>query len=162
MVYTSTMPNGNAEISSGEWTKIRAFFDGLSATLSDFAARHNLAVVEYYHESPSWTFRFQHPKGGGATIHVGRLNDSTIRLNGSWYVDEYETFTRHIKWGSNHDFLLEDIDLINELEACLTEIVGWERRDLTPHPRYKKVWSLYSKEEWNKMFTPENLPQLRL
>jgi hypothetical protein len=57
---------------------------------------------------------------------------------------------------------LEGIDLNNELEACLKEIVGWEKRDLTPRSEYKKVWSGYSKEEWNRMFTPEHLPRLRL
>src|SRR5215467_15982703 len=76
VVYTSTMPNGSPEITEAEWTKIREFFDKISGTLSDFASRHNLAVVEYYHESPSWSFRFQHPKGGGATVNVERLNDS--------------------------------------------------------------------------------------
>ena len=161
MVYTSTMPNGNPEITLTEWTNIRAFFDKISAILSGFATRHNLAVDEYYHESPSWSFRFRHPKGGGATVHVERLNDSTIRVNGSWYIDEYETFTRYFKWGQNHDFLLEGIDLRNELEACLIEIVGWEKGELTPHPAYKEVWSMYGKEEWNRIFTPENLPQLR-
>jgi len=154
------MPNGNSEISTVEWTNIRAFFGTISAILSEFATRHNVAVDEYYHESPSWSFRFQHPKGGCATVHVERLNDSTVRLNGAWYVDEYETFTRHFKLGSNHDLLLEVIDLRNELDATLKEIIGWERGDLTPHPGYKKVWSIYSKEEWNRIFTTEHLPRL--
>ena len=161
VAYTLTMPNGNPEITSGEWTKIKAFFGKFSSTLSGFAARHNLAVDEYYHEAPAWSFRFRHPKGGGATVHVERLNDSTVRVNGSWYIDEYETFTRYFKWGQNHDFLLEDIDLRNELELCLKEIVGWEKKDLTPRSDYQKVWSGYTKEEWNRIFTPENLPKLR-
>ena len=154
------MPNGNPEITEADWTKIREFFDKISGTLSDFASRHNLAVVEYYHESPSWSFRFQHPKGGSATVHVERLNDSTVRVNGSWYIDEYETFTRYLKGGQNHDCRLENKDLRNNLETCLSEIVGWEKKELTPHPDYKRIWSLYSKEEWNRMFTPENLPRL--
>jgi len=161
VVYTSPMPNGNPEITPAEWTKIRLFFRNISPILSDFATEHNLAVDEYYHESPSWSFRFQHPKGGGAIVYVDRLNDSTVRVHGSWYVDEYETFTRYLKWGQNHDFVLEASQLKNELEACLSEIVGWEKRELTPHPGYKNVWSAYSKEEWNKIFTTEHFPRLR-
>jgi len=56
---------------------------------------------------------------------------------------------------------LEDIDLRNELEAYLKEIVSGEKGDLTPRSDYKKVWSGYTKEEWNRIFTPENLPKLR-
>ena len=105
------MPNGNDSITSAEWTKIKAFFRKHSSVLLDFAASHNIAVDEYYHESPSWSFRFRHPKGGAASVHLERLDDLTIRIRGSWYIDEYETFTRHLKWGPNHDFLLQKIDL---------------------------------------------------
>ena len=155
------MPNGSADISTTEWMKIRAFFDKLSGMLLDFATRHNIAVVEYYHESPSWSFRFQHPNGGAAAVHVMRLSESAIRLSGSWYVDEYETFTRHLKSGPNHDFLLDGIDLRKQLEACLAEIVGWERRELIPHSGYGKFWSVYTKEEWDKISNSLNLPRLK-
>ena len=60
-----------------------------------------------------------------------------------------------MKGGQNHDFLLENTDLRNKLETCLREIVGWEKRELTPHRDYKRVWSSYTKEEWNRVFTPE-------
>jgi hypothetical protein len=162
VVYTPSMPNGNPEITPEEWVKIRAFFVKISGTLSDFAYRHNLMVDEYYHEAPVWSFRFRHPKGGGAAVYVERLNDATVQLNGAWYIDEYETFTRHLKWGPKHNICLEEIDLKNELEAFLTAIVGWEKQDLTPHPNYKGVWSAYSKEEWSKIFSPERLPQILL
>jgi hypothetical protein len=161
VVYTSDMPNGNHEITPAEWTKIRAFFDGISAILSKFATKHNLAVDKYYHESPTWSFRFRHPKGGGAAVHVERLNESAVRVNGSWYIDEYETFTRYFKWGRNHHLLLENADLKSELEACLRETICWEKNELTPHPDYKKAWSIYTKEEWDRMFTPERLPLLK-
>lgn len=155
------MPNGNHSISSSEWMRIRDFFQKLSKVLLDFAAMHNLKVDEYYHESPSWSFRFRHPKGGGASVDLERLDDSTIRILGSWYIDEYETFTRHLKWGPKHDFLLEIIDLRRELEASLREVVSWEKEEMTPYPNYKKVWSKYKKDEWERIFTTADLPLLR-
>ncbi len=161
LVYTPAMPNGDDSITSSDWTEIRAFFQKHSAVLLDFASTHNLAVDEFYHESPSWSFRFRHPKGGGAHLHLERIDDLTIRIGGAWYIDEYETFTRHLKWAKNHDLLLENIDLRKELEAHLNQVVSWEKKELTPHPDYKNVWSLHSKEEWNQIFTTERLPVLR-
>lgn len=161
LVYTPVMPNGNDSISSSGWTEIRAFFQNHSAVLLDFASAHNLAVDEYYHESPSWSFRFRHPKGGGAHVHLERLDALTIRIGGAWYVDEYETFTRHLKWAQNHDLLLENIDLRKELEASLNQVVTWEKKELIPHPDYKNIWSLYNKKEWSKIFSTEHLPSLK-
>src|ERR1700759_1015231 len=155
------MPNGDPSITAAEWAKIRVFFQKLSAVLQNFASAHNLAMVEYYHESPSWSCRFRHPKGGGATVHLERLDDSNVRINGSWYIDEYETFTRHFKWGPNHDLSLENIDLRKELEARLHEIVSWDKNLLTPHPNYKNVWSGFSKEAWDRIYSTGHLPLLR-
>ena|SRR5215469_18625754 len=61
-----------------------------------------------------------------------------------------------MKGGQNHDVLLENTDLRNELKTCLREIVVREKRELTPHLDYKRVWSSYVKEEWSRMFTPES------
>ncbi len=152
------MPNGNDSITSAEWTKIKAFFRKHSAVLLDFAATHNLAVDEYYHESPSWAFRFRHPKDGAASVDLERLDDLTIRIRGCWHIDEYETFTRHLKWGPSHDFLLDKIDLREELEANLKDVVSWEKKDLIPHDT-KYPWSKYSKKEWDQM--TKDLPLLR-
>jgi hypothetical protein len=155
------MPNGNDSITPSDWTKIKAFFQEHSAVLLDFAFAHNLAVDEYYHESPSWSFRFRHPKGGGAHVHLERLDDFSVRINGAWYIDEYETFTRYLKWSQDCDLLLQNVDLRKELEEHLNQVVAWKREELTPHPDYKKVWSLYSKEEWEQIFTTERLPLFR-
>jgi hypothetical protein len=161
LAYTPPMPNGNHTITPSEWMRIRDFFHKLTEVLLDFAAMHNLKVDEYYHESPSWSFRFRHPKGGGASVDLERLDDLTIRITGSWYLDEYETFTRHLKWGPKHDYLLKIIDLRKELEATLREVLSWEKKELTPYPNYTNSWSKYSKDEWDRIFTTEHLPLLR-
>ncbi|HEY6267003.1 MAG TPA: hypothetical protein VIX11_01785 [Candidatus Acidoferrum sp.] len=156
------MLNGDPFASPTEWKKIRAFFQGLSPILSSFAATHNLAIDEYYHESPSWAFRFRHPKGGAAGIHVERLDDSTIRVGRSWYIDEFENFTRYLKSDEGSDLTLGGIDLREILEAKLQDIVTWKKSDMIAHSDYGKYWSRYSKEEWAQMSSVERLPQPKL
>jgi virulence-associated protein VagC len=50
-----------------------------------------------------------------------------------------------------HDSVVHDVDI--PCEGSFME--------LTPHPGYKNVWSAHTKEEWNKIFTSENLPRLK-
>jgi hypothetical protein len=156
------MPNGNPSITPSDWVSIRAFFQKLSATLLSFADDHNLKIDQYYHESPSWSFRFRHPKGGAASVNLERIDDLTVRVHGDWYIDEYEIFTRHMKSSSTPNAPLENIDLRNELETSLKEVASWERQDMTPYSRYKKIWSRYTKKEWDKMSVEKHLPTLRL
>jgi hypothetical protein len=156
------MPNGDPFASPTEWKSIKTFFQGLSPILSTFAATHNLAIDEYYHESPSWTFRFRHPKGGAGGIHVERVNDSTIRVGGSWYIDEFENFTRYLKSDEGSDLILGAIDVRELLEKKLKDIVTWNKSDMTSFPDYERFWSLYSREEWLQMSPIERLPKPKL
>jgi hypothetical protein len=106
---------------------------------------------QYFPPSPSYT-----------GVHVERVDDLTVKINSSWYLDEYESFTRYLKSGPEKRFTLATIDLRSVLETSLQEIVRWDKEDLTAHPDYKKIWSLYSKEEWQQMSPVEGLPQLKL
>ena len=156
------MPNGDPFASPIEWKNIKTFFQGLSPILSTFAATHNLATDEYYHESPSWTFRFRHPKGGAGGIHVERVDDSTIRVGSSWYIDEFENFTRYLKSDEGSDLILGAIDVRELLEEKLKDIVTWNKSDMTAFPDYERFWSLYSREEWLQMSPIERLPKPKL
>jgi hypothetical protein len=156
------MPNGDPFASPIEWKNIKTFFQGLSPILSTFAVAHNLAIDEYYHESPSWTFRFRHPKGGAGSIHVERVDDSTIRVGSSWYIDEFENFTRYLKSDEGSDLVLGAIDVRELLEKKLKDIVTWNKSDMTAFPDYERFWSLYSREEWLQMSTIERLPKPKL
>ena len=139
-----------------------AFFSERETEFSTFARAHNLAIDKYYHESPSWSFRFQHPGGGAAAVELLRVDDLTIIVKGSWYIDDYDTFTRYLKWGPGRDFTVAETESSRALEACLNEVVSWNRNDLTPHTGYKKYWSIYTKEDWNKLHSTANLPMLRM
>src|SRR5258708_3678952 len=156
------MPNGDPFASPTEWKKIGAFFQGCSPILSAFAATHNLAIEEYYHESPSWTFRFQHPKGGEGGIQVEHVDDSTARVGRYWYIDEFENFTRYLKSDKGSDLGLREVDLREILEQKLQDIVSWNKSDMIAHPDYEKFWSVYSREEWLQMSPIERLPKPKL
>jgi hypothetical protein len=156
------MPNGDYSLSPEDWAEIKAFFRELSPILCSFAAAHNLAIDEYYHDVPAWTFRFRHPEGGGAGIQLMRVNESTIRISTMWYIDEYETFTHYTKSAAGSDVLWRAINLREILEQSLREIASWNKGSLTPHPGYEKFWSRYTKEEWQQMSSTERLPQPKL
>lgn len=151
------MPNGDYSLSRDDWKRIRAFFDERSAILVDFATAHNLAIDKYYHDSPSWTFRFRHPKSGVGGVEVKRVSESSIRVNMSWYIDEYENFTRHAKQEESSELAVAKIDLTKVLEDSLKRALGWNREELTPHDA-KNPWSDYSKEEWEKLWSVERFP----
>src|ERR1700719_2338493 len=156
------MPNGDPFASPIKWKNIKTFFQRLSRILSTLAATHNLAIDEYYHESPSWTFRFRHPRGGAGGIHVERVDDSTIRVGSSWYIDEFENFTRYLKSDEGSDLILGAIDVRALLEEKLKDIVTWNKSDMTAFPDYERFWSLYSREEWLQMSPIERLPKPKL
>jgi hypothetical protein len=145
------VPNGDYSLTQADWDVIRAFFDRHSHTLRSFAASHNLAIDEYYHDYPSWSFRFRHPEGGGATIHVERIDDSKIGLGTSWYLDDFENFTRYVKADLPAVFDLSGTNLPEVLEMAFRRILAYDKRDLTAHAGYEKFWSRFTKEEFMQM-----------
>ena len=155
------MPNGDHSLSHADWERIRAFFEERSALLLGFAAAHNLAVDQYYRDGPSWTFRFRHPKGGVGGIEAKRVSESSIRLNMSWYIDEYGNFTHYFKQEEGSELAVARIDLTKILEDSLKSLLGWNREELTPHDA-KNPWANYSKEEWERIWSLERYPPLKL
>ena len=156
------MPNGIYDRTRDEWSKITAFFAQHSANFMAFAAAHNMSVDEYYHDAPSWTFRFQHPHGGAAGIHVERVNDSTVRVGRSWYIDDRESFTRFLKSDESGDLDLSAIKLRDVLEDALKEIACWSKGEMTAHGGYERFWSQYTEEEWRQASSVELLPKVKL
>ena len=101
-------------------------------------------------------------KGRGGGIHVERVDDSTIRVGSSWYIDEFENFTRYLKSDEGSDLILGAIDVRELLEEKLKDIVTWNKSDMTAFPDYERFWSLYSREEWLQMSPIERLPKPKL
>src|SRR5689334_15384120 len=155
------MPNGDYSLTRDDWAKIKAFFQEISHTLLAFAATHDLEIDEYYHDSPSWALRFRHPKGGLGTLEVKRLNESVVHVNIYWSVNDYDSFTQYFRLEEGDDLLLAKTKLGDVLEKRLKAVVAWDRKDLAPRDA-KNPWADYSKEEWEKIFSLERFPLLKL
>jgi|SRR5579859_1423023 len=145
------MPNGDYSLTKGDWEVIRAFFQRHSNVLRSFAISHNLFIDEYYHDSPAWSFRFRHPKGGGAAIHLERIDNSTVKLGTSWYLDDFDSFTHYVKSEPAVVLALSGTNLPEVLETAFRRILAYETLDLTAHSGYEKFWSRYTKEEFTEM-----------
>lgn len=80
--------------SSGDLTHpvLRAAFDNLAPELDAFAEAHSLLVERYQRGFSMWTFLFQHPKGGAASLQFNiTLSPENGRLAASvlshWWLD---------------------------------------------------------------------------
>ena len=155
------MPNGDPSLSLADWTKIKIFFERLSPILLAFTTAHDVAIDKYYHDSPSWAFRFRHPKGGVGNLEVKRVSESTVRVNKFWYIDEYEKFTHYIRREEGSEQPLAKIDLGEVLEENLKKLLAWKKEDLSPCDA-KYPWADYSKEEWERIWSIERFPSLKL
>src|SRR3982751_1898822 len=74
-----------------------SFFAPFSGLFIEFAKNYNLVIEKYYHDAPSWSLCFSHPKGGSAKIDVNRDDQFLVSVTGVWWVDDYDSFTRSIK-----------------------------------------------------------------
>jgi hypothetical protein len=105
-----------------------------------------------YHDTPSWTFRFNHPRGGQASLGVSCDAGETASIYSSWHVDDYDRFTRSIHWRKSRkvskdaNALLEELEL--ELSAILAVPLGqWNQ----VADDYASVWGRYTKDEFEKL-----------
>jgi hypothetical protein len=151
------MPNGNPRFEQEELPLLESFFARIASVLEDFAGSHNLLIEKYYHDGPAWSFKFKHPVAGIGQIEVEKSDKDSILLRGSWWIDDYDTSTRFMKYPSAKKIGVEHNELRNALENALAEILQWRREELTPfsppHP-----WSKgFSRDEFNKQY--ERFPE---
>jgi hypothetical protein len=143
------VPNGNPDFdpkAAEQW------FAPIAGVLVSFAQRHNLFVDRYYHDSPSWTFRFNNPQGGQASIGVSCDAGDIAAIYSSWHVDDYNRFTRFIhrrksrEVSKDANVLLEEME--RELSAILAAPLGqWNQ----VADGYSNVWGRYTKDEFAKL-----------
>jgi hypothetical protein len=124
------MPNGG-DHTKKEWREIETFFEKISQTLNQFATKFNLAIDKYYHEGADWTFRFTHPLGGNGHIQVMKAGTESVWLALGWYKDDYDSFTRSVKYDTWKDVPLEPIQLFGSLEKALKTILSWKLGEWT-------------------------------
>lgn len=155
------MPNGNPNFRNEELPSLEAFFAKISSVLESFANSHNMLIEKYYHEGPSWSFMFKHPIDGTSQIEVEKLDDNYVIIRQSWWIDDFDTSTRFMKYPPPGEKIgLDHTELCQALEYALEDILRWEKKDLVPH-KAPYPWSKRcSKEQFYKQY--ERLPDLKV
>lgn len=74
-----------------------AFFPPIADEIAAFAERHNLIIEKYCHDAPSWSLAFSHTNGGAAKIDLMMRSESSLTVDGIWWIDDYDASTRSIK-----------------------------------------------------------------
>ena len=135
------MPNGNPNFATEELPALEAFFNPLAPVLERFADEHNLVVDRYYHDAPSWDFRFRHPSGGEAYVEVRRAGEDVINIVTAWWQDDFAAGARSVKTKLSEPLRLESLDLYSALVSALREILGWRADSWDQvYGGYKSIW----------------------
>jgi hypothetical protein len=154
------MPNGGNHTKK-EWRGVETFFEKLSQTLNQFATRFNLVIDKYYHNAAHWTFRFAHPLGGDGHIQVMKAGTESVWLALGWYKDDYDSFTRSVKYETWKDIPLNPIQLFGSLEKALKTILSWKLGEWTEVVGgYEYPWGQHSKQEWERMHPKYPIPRI--
>jgi len=145
------MPDGGA--SAEHFAELERFFAPLAPAILDFVERHNLLLEKYYHEAPMWSLEFSHPAGGQARLDIARNKDQRLLVSATWWVDDYDTFTRSIRTNDAIAVAASGQALVPELEKLLGEVLGWRpgawKQVATG---YKGIWGkTWTKAEFEKM-----------
>jgi hypothetical protein len=132
------------------------FFEPISSLLQSIARRHNLYLEKYYHDAPCWSLHFAHPNGGCATVDITQTLNNAVRITGTWWVDEYETFTRFIHTTSAVECPCASDSVEPLVNKALAESYAFVRGKWSSiHPGYEPYWSkTWTKEEFDKLQEP--------
>ncbi len=143
------MPNGDPTF---DVEAEQAWFAPIAGSLLSFAKRRNLLLDRYYHDGRSWTFRFNHPFGGQASISAHHYPGDAARIGSSWHLDDYDRFTRYIHWRMPRELPKLEPYLSRELDAELAAILAlplgrWNQTA----DGYAPSWGQYTKEQFERM-----------
>jgi hypothetical protein len=120
---------------------LRAAFDALTPELDEFAERHSLLVERYQRGFSMWTFSFQHPKGGAASLQFtitlapdsGRL---TAALLAHWWLDVEPGHRRlAAEFPTVRLSSLRAADVRFALERAFDQVIGTEESALS-----REIW----------------------
>lgn len=143
------MPNGNKDF---DVLELDRFFARIGAVLTGFAQRHSLSIEKYYHQSPSWSFLFRHPKGGVGKLDVERKTADKIGISCCWWYDDYDTATRSLR-AEDYGLVQVEPDVVAQhLEKGLCTVLAWRFGD------WKETHAGYA--AWSKNWTKEQFQNL--
>lgn len=148
---------GGLYYSDAEIAQFKKAFSLVATAVEEFAKKYNLLIDKYYHGSPQWTLIFTRKIGGIAQIYLNYLQGTEYDFNVGviWYIDEYETKTRHAKYKEIGRYKFEKDNLqplILLLENAIQIIKNWKPEDLDQHHGGMTVWSQHwkTKEEFEQ------------
>jgi hypothetical protein len=140
------VPNGDPHF---DLRRQEQWFAPLANGIKAFAIEHNLFIDEYYHDSPGWDLRFSHPKGGNASISISNVAPDRASIGSSWYVDDYDQFTRSIHWRGARSIPKEPALVREALEEEFHAMIGAPLGAWNQVARgYEDSWGEYTKEQF--------------
>lgn len=146
----------NKQAGTEYFSELESFFAPFAAVLQSFRERHNLKLEKYYHEEPSWSFTFRHPSGGVGKISVLRSRDE-VDFDCSWWYDDYDTMTRHIKRAREEHVPAQAEVMGEELERTLPVVLSWQAGSWDEAHGGYKVWQkTWTRDEFLRL--PETYP----
>jgi len=127
-------------------------FAPVAPALESVAEQRNLLIQRYRHDQPVWDLCFSHPSAGQAKVEVHRIPDSGFMVTGAWWVDDYDSATRRIKWAEQMSVDSDATSVREAVERLLDEMLRWQPGQWTrERSDYQKIWHCYSKSQFEAM-----------
>ena len=137
------------------------YFAPIATCLQAFAVAHNLLIERYYHDAPLWSLCFTHPNGGHAKLDVIAQSQEAVTIESTWWLDEYNSFSRSIKKGGKKTVDKEARCIQEQLLSSLSEVLSWAVSDWDRIVTgYEPNWSQYSQAAFECM--KPNWPEVKL
>lgn len=130
------------------------FFAPIGPTLSNLARKFHLCLERYQKDAPCWSLCFSQPHGGLAKVEVCRASDTTVRIVGIWWVDDYDCGTRSLKGTAKAEVELQPSLVEKSVVTALKAIIGSKPGEWT------QVATGYS-AFWHRTWTKEQFEQFQ-
>jgi hypothetical protein len=135
------------------------YFEPIAACIALLAARRNLELVKYDHESPYWDLLFAHPIGGHGKLVLGQGESQGVSLSAAVWLDDYDSFTRHVRWLNEREASRKPDELTYALDRLLDEVLTWRLDEqFRAVSGYQSIWSKLSREQFLAMQPTFPLP----
>lgn len=144
-------PNAGGHYNESQTNEVLNFFAKNELRLTEFSNKYNLKIRKYYHSGPDWSFDFRNNDSDYCSVAIGYIpTTSKLSITNSCYYDDYDHFTRFIKWGKGEYVeITANYDSLLELRIC--ESMTWKKEHMKAYPDYEKTWGKFSKREFEKM-----------
>jgi hypothetical protein len=143
------MPNGNPDFDERLRPLLEQFFAPVADCLERFGLAHNMMLTKYWHQEPCWDYMFRHPLDGVGRIMIHKEGEDLLSVQGLWWVDRYDEFTRYIRRSTPQIIKRDPNDLVPALQSGFDVVLAWRFGNWDDIVRdYRDVWSRTSKEEF--------------